>query len=907
MRTLFAIIFSFSILFLCALIISLIPISIIGDNVAKQAKNHKIEFTTKSSWNFRLIGLKGTTSKFEYSFNVGKSQISGHGENFIYGLVNGKIHADRLTVDIHLDEGDTFGSIIDFLKKEQIVGQYYSFDVKNLIINIYTKDEYGQEKPNNEIILNDVKVVRQKKFEAYMADIGISKDKKNTVLVTINNPDDEKYEFNAKVENDNCLCYIYDTKKEGNINCLMQNFLISMQDLSEKEVENGFYRKLLDKRVSLKANITHGDITRGADKHIKIVGKLMINNNTGDINFDSKDNSLDVSFDNLDLSKTTNDVRNFFQNEFEKEQNLQVMAMSGKENKILLNSAKKDNLENANSLSKIALYLIEYTKNINMQIQLNAKKINIESVPIKNFTAKLSKKEGEKINLDEISAIFGENFDNNILIKNRNDQIGNLSIDGRNVSDFLKLLNFKKFNQNLNTNSYRIKGNVSLSTNSIEMENISWFLNEIKILNYNYSKTYDRKENKNVNNSEIVIQNIDLSRYFNFKEIFKNLYDDFDDFQQQEKQDAIFWKHLFEKRHKKCDNVSKQTLLLSNSLFYDKKINYLALEYEDSKSNTKIDIASSGEIMDGRFHYNIKNIDEKETMDLDLEAKNINLNFNETFFDDIKEATNRNFSKIFYEDKDYNIPSLMGLNGVLNVKIDNLIINDDNAFYNAKGKFELHNGVIKTEGLLFKYCGGEIVTNMVMSLQGQPELKLAFSGSGLLINDLIKSPLDGYVSFQCNLKTFGFNPIKFVQGFSGNGRFIVQNITIPKFNLLNMSSEIITNGIRNNYDYKNLVSKSSLSFAKGEGNLFLENGILKGDLSLSRELVSGSVIFEYGIFTKILRQISGSFAVMMAKKRLSTPFPIYIPFACNGNTEKPDCVVNWEQLDDVLANVYQPV
>ena len=149
MRTLFAIIFSFLILFLCALILSLIPISIVGDNVIKQAKNHKIEFTTKSSWNLRLIGLKGTTSKFEYSFSVGKSQISGHGENFIYGLVNGKIYADRLTVDIQLNESDTLRSIIDFLRKEQIVGQYYSFDVKNLIINVYTKDEYGQKKSNN--------------------------------------------------------------------------------------------------------------------------------------------------------------------------------------------------------------------------------------------------------------------------------------------------------------------------------------------------------------------------------------------------------------------------------------------------------------------------------------------------------------------------------------------------------------------------------------------------------------------------------------------------------------------------------------------------------------------------------------------------------------------------------------
>ena len=218
-----------------------------------------------------------------------------------------------------------------------------------------------------------------------MADIGINKDKKNTILVTINNPDDEKYEFNAKIEDDNCLCYIYDTKKEGNINCLMQNFLVSIRDLSEGDVEDDFYRKLLDKRVSLKANIIHGATTRSADKHVKIIGKLMINNDTGDINFDSKDNSLSVNFDNLDLNKTTNDVRNLFQNEFEKEQNLQAIAMSGKENKILLNSAKKDNLENANSLSKIALYLAEYMKNVNMQIQVNARKINIESVPIKNF------------------------------------------------------------------------------------------------------------------------------------------------------------------------------------------------------------------------------------------------------------------------------------------------------------------------------------------------------------------------------------------------------------------------------------------------------------------------------------------------------------------------------------------
>ena len=899
MRLLFNIIFVIVSVFLCTLIVSLIPINAIGVSVVKEAANNGINFVAKNNWTLRIIGLKGMTNKFEYSINVGKNKINGHGENFVYGLFSGNIYSEKISLDVHLSNDTTLVDIVNFLKSE-IAKKYYSIEIKNLIINVYSNG-----RNSDEVIINDIKITKQKDFEFYTMNIGINQDRKNNILVTVKHPNTEKYEMNVKMEDDNCLCYVFDSRDGGNVNCLLQNVLTSVQNLREREINNKFYKTLLDKRISLKANIIHKSVNK--KDVFEINGKLMVNRDMGNISFNSESNLLNIEFDNLDLDKTTFDVKNMFQNDFEKEQNLQAIAMSGSENRILLNSKEKKDFESINAFSKIVLYLIEYTKYIKLHTQFDIKKANINTVPVENLIIDVSKNVNGKININEISANFGENLDNSILIKSSNNHIGNLFVNGKkDINSFFKLLNTKIFNQNLNIDNFRMNGNLVFSTTSILLNDILFYINEVKIFKYDLRSLYDYGYNNFESDEKIFIQNIDLNRYFNFKEFYKDIYNDFIDFQQQERQDAIFWKQLFEKRNREVNFNAKKALFLNNLLFYDKKINYFAIEYNDNNKKTNIDIVADSEIVRGKVNFGLANINDKETFDLNIDVKNLDFRFDKKLYEDLRLASNRSLSEIFYEDKDYNIPSLVGLNGNLNVNIEQLFIKN-NILNNINGNILLYNGIVKTEGLKLKYNNSDVETNVVMSLQGRPELQFALSGSGFLIKNIVNSPIDGYVSFQCNLKTFGFNPVKFLHDLNGEGRFIVQNITIPHFDLLGMSSEVITNGLRSDYDYKTAIKSSSLAFPKGDGNFLIEDGILKGDLTLSRELVSGSVIFEYGIFTNILRKMSGSFATMMSRKRLSTPFPIYIPFACNGEPKKPECLINWEQLDETIANIYQSV
>ena len=117
-----------------------------------------------------------------------------------------------------------------------------------------------------------------------------------------------------------------------------------------------------------------------------------------------------------------------------------------------------------------------------------------------------------------------------------------------------------------------------------------------------------------------------------------------------------------------------------------------------------------------------------------------------------------------------------------------------------------------------------------------------------------------------------------------------------------MSSELLTNGIRPDYNYMDIVNKKPLVFSKGEGDVLIENGVSRGELSFARELVSGRLVFEYDLFNNVLNQLTGSFATMITKKRGSTPFPIYIPFACSGGINKQQCVINWDQFNEVISS-----
>ena len=85
--------------------------------------------------------------------------------------------------------------------------------------------------------------------------------------------------------------------------------------------------------------------------------------------------------------------------------------------------------------------------------------------------------------------------------------------------------------------------------------------------------------------------------------------------------------------------------------------------------------------------------------------------------------------------------------------------------------------------------------------------------------------------------------------------------------------------------------------------LLLTTAFAKGDIKFSRELVSGSAEYEYDIFNKNVKSLSGSFAVMGKRTTEEEPFAFYVPFACSGKSVMPKCIIDWKQLEEMIKSV----
>ena len=916
MRKLFAIIFGIVLLFAVSLIISLIPIKQVGDKVSKYADKYNIKISAISSWNFRLFGIQATTNNFLIDTKIGEknTKISGKGENFVYSFVNGNVKIDSLNVNVFIDENTEINDIIEDLKKEIEKSNTYSFVIDNLIITIQKRyDEDEEYKIYSEIILTNLELIKKKKKTIYNVEIGIDKGKTMKIFASTDNFGTEFYDINAKINNDNLTCYLYDAKNKGEIKCSIKNLYELAKDF-DIEIKSDYYKKILNKKITINANIEHNK------NDFTISGRTNINKDNGKIVYHSKNNELELTFDKLDFDSEENDINDILEEENkELKENEQKMAMSGKENKIINSVSKKNQQLDINSLNKTALIVLKLSKMFGFNFKSTIKQATLNDTKIKDIVVDLTKnKNSEQININEFSLTFGskkstkftsteeglsldfDSFDN-ILIKYENNRVGNLLVSGSNIAGFVKLFKLTNIKPDFESGKYFITGDVKLTINSINFENITIIADDKKILSYDNNIKYNFEKQAIEKNTMMKIDNLKFEDYFTFENIYKNIYSDFVNFQANNKQDAIFWKKLFDK-HNGDENKGeyKTIFVINNSSFYSENITNLALTFENRKTFTKLNIVSQSDFANGEFDFDIRQIAEKETITSKIKANFINLTSLDTIFADFELATGKKVKDVFFDNKDYNIPSFVGLNGEINIDIDNIIINSRRSARDILSTIYLKDGVFEAKDMQFKYGNGDISANINLTLQNIPDLQIGLSASGLNIDDIVDSLLDGYISTQCSFKSRGFNPYAFIYDINGRCTLIVQNLYIPKFDLLNTSNYIITHGLQKSYNYGSMIGKNSLAFQKGTGSLLLEKGKIKGDIAMARELISGSAEFEYSFDTGLLNKLAGSFVMMVAREKLETPFPIYIPVACNGKPTEPECLVNWQQFEEVL-------
>ena len=891
-RKLLAILFGIGIIILCSLIVSLIPLNFTGDIVAKTAKQHNIEIISSNIWNLHLVNAETSTNKLEFQYHLNGNKINGRCDNFSYNLFSGAMYAEKIVVNLILvkktDIAGLFNDIKEILQQEKKV---YAFSSKNVIINVYKTDDSNKDNLSQEMILNDVEVVSNENVQKYRISIGIDKDRKMLFSYDKRNISADKYEINGEISNDNVACYLYDAKNGGNIDCYIKNLLYLYNDIIDDVVENNFFKQMLDKKINLKANIIHNNGTQ-------VIGKMMINNDIGDFQYNLAQNILTLKFDNLFVNKTSNDIKGL--DASEEDEILKKNVMSGQKHKSSLLINQNEMLENINTLNSVFMMLIQLSKNSNLELKINSNEVSFGDSFLSNFILNIKNKNGD-LDIKEFSFNFGDSDIDGFRIKYVDGQIGNLYASGSSITQFNKYLYRKNIKNNKEIHAYQLSGDVKLGLDYIKLSDVQLITDGTKILNYDFSRRFNFEQKNTKTEERLTLQDVDFDEYFSLDELYKKLYHSFNDYQNVSKQEATLWRMLFEKKlTNSIANASKVAIVLNNVIFAGTMVHNFVYTKNEINHNLDINIIANSSVLDGKMDLFVGTKAERDGIFANLNFNNLDLNQMTNLKRKIENSIGLMFNDVLLIDKDYNIPSFLGINGDIKVVIKNLIAND-NIVKDINTDISIRDGNVYVDNLKMLYKSSKIDINSIISLQGRPDIQLAVAGSGFNLNDIIASPLDGYLSFQISLRSGGFNPIRLINNIQGNGQYIVQNLQIPNFNLLGLSKQVISNGIQKDLDYYDIIAHKKLAFSQGAGNLLFTGSSVKGDFSASRELVSGSGEFEYNFGNKIVKTASGSFAMIMTRKPADKPFPIYIPYACSGKANSPDCLVNWGQLHELIG------
>lgn len=906
-------------LFVISLIISLVPINNLGNIVVKQAniKNININNSEQKIWNFRLFGLKITTSSLDFTTEIEGIKVIAYGNNFTHKITNNEVSFETLTIIFFISNEDDITNNIEKIL-EKIKSKEFSIKAKNLFIKInllngkkYKKEDKIQKDNNDNgiveedyntitnFLLTNVFLKKNSKSMFYKTNIAVDRINELSLLISGNRLDRKDYEINLEVNDENLECYVHDKQQGSSISCKISNFLSLLKSLGYK-IEKQYYRNIFNKKI-----ILEGENMHGGDIH-RFEGRLYINKDVGNVGYSYNNDILSINFDKLNLDDLSNEEDG---DNTEQHDNKQIYINQSNKNNIIERQVPKIHI-NDNSVNKVFLLFMSLARAIKLQLNIKANSLQINNVKANNILLSLNKnKNNNEINIVNFTGTIDEK--DNFQVKESNeigdnsigDSAYNLFAGGRNLKDFCDFFNIQIINTtNEDYYYYSLKGKVRFYTNSIDIKDFKMFIDDKQIfdLNFNYIKDYltDYDFIKTI----IKIENISLEKYFNTEKMYSNLYKAFFDYQLVQEQDATIWKTLFKKHHQnKLDDNIATTFLLNNVSYGKNQINHFISETKDKNNYFDLNVIIDSEFATGSFKANLQTINNYENIDLYLNLKNINFLKMSMFWRDFEKETKITPTKAFFDNKEYNIPSFIGINGNININIDNLITKDYKIFNNIKGKLKISNGLIESNILSCDCFNGKVEGILNVSLQTIPEINLGITATNIKLKDIISSnKIYGNLSSQCIFKSNGFNPVNYVNKTKGQCKVIIQNFSISKFDLFNTSISLIKNGVQNNIDYQQKIANKDIIFPQAEGEAIIDNGNINGNLKFAKELVSGSLEYEYNYINNIINKTSGSFAMMVKKKQNNTPFAIYLPFACNGKINNPQCIVNWEQLNQIL-------
>lgn len=897
-------IFVCGVLFLLSCVIfSLLPIDKLGDIVKHNAKQHNIEITSNLTWNFRLLGFQASTSNIVFNTNIGNVFINGYGEDCLYSFISGGLSFSKLVLNVYADNIDDAYNTVE---KEIMSNSFYG---KNITVNFFFKNDKSKIISNehktfneedytlkSEVVLMNTYLTKERKKISFKADIPIEKEKKMSVMFSVSNRDGRQKETNIKINNNNIVCYIHHFRKKGEVSCNVYDLYGLVKDFGFT-VEDEYIKNIIDKRIKLNGKITTSDMN-GLNL---FSGNISVNENVGNVEYNGLRRMLQISFDEVDL-----DVRNLKQEYINKQydKNEERFLMTGLAgNKFIKDNNQRKNIVNINSLRKILNIALQRYKPTDLNVVANIGNLILNNIKAEDVDIHISQNKGSNDFI--ISGITGKIGDSFLQIKYMQGQKGNIAVAGRDLNTFSSFFNLDFLKKDIVKSDFSMNGDIVLSTNGLKIDDLSLFINDKKVIRYNLTKQIDYFTHKLKTEKSIIIDGIDIDNYFDMKYFYSKYYDKFAVFQRIKEQDTVIWRMLFDKHNN--DSILRDTsysFIVKNSSFKNIAVGNFVFDYLDKNGSLSANIVANSDVFTGTVKLRTKNVNGNENIKIDAKIKDIDLSQIKSHVKDFESVNNTTIHGMLFSNKDYNIPSFLGVNGLINVDIDNFMSYNEGFYDDIKGTIRLSNGIFTTDNLTYNIGEGTVKSIINLSLQGQPEINAGITLSKVSLKDIFDTRMDGLIYSQCLVHSTSFNPVDLIKKANGKCNLLLQNLQIPNFDLLNASSHTISNGVVKDIKfYKNMIAKKTLQFPKAEGNMTINEGLFSGVLRFQRELVSGNYQFNYNIIGKTIEKSSGIFAMMLSRIKQEKPFAIYIPVGCYGKLKKPECVVNWESLENAIKSV----
>lgn len=915
LQKLFSIIIFFAIFIVASIIISIIPISYFGNIIAKQLETMSVKVVNSDMWNLRLFGVSAYTSyaSFETTFDKYNAKAKVYVEELSHNLISGNNYCNKIIANIYIDNPHLIqDATLDILSL--VSGKNYFFNINNLTINIYSKKNVlngdNKTKTINGIGVNDDKddnklktvsndysdyqsifelsftnvVLQNKLNEAiYRFNTFINKNESVEIAVRSINGKKNNKSFDVKIDGDDFRCSIHNNYKNGKLVCKIKNLLDVLEDL-DIDVSNGFYKNILDKTLSVNLDILYQNQT------FVLNGSFGLNDDFGTFFYNGDKNSIMLTFDKIDFDKKhLEDV------------NLDLDVVQTDITKDLSKQFIHKSINDVNTLSQLARMIFYFSQLSYFDVNVNVGDVMLNNTQVKQLTFLAEK----KVNRDKIDIYkFSGSIDGDVFnIEKRKDDNHIFTATGVNFLSFCNFfdINFLKYEGFLK--NYLVYGLINFYTNGVKMNNMNVLINDNKVLSYSFDYNYDSLFNKTKTIRIVNISNVNsLNDYVNFNTLYKQYYGKFLEYQSNQQQDATLLKSMFLKSLN--DDFVKNTIAIENSRIFDNTIRNLIFTTSEKNSHTEFELVANSDIFTGAVKFNAGNINDYYNVNTDIKASYLNFLNLKDFKNEFELAIKETTQKAFFDDKDYNVPSFFGVNGKIDIDVDNLIFTNDKTCQKLSGKINIGNGIFSSEDLTCKMPNGSSLSAISkLSLQRTPEASFGITFNGVKTGLIVKTPINGDVYAQCVFQTRGFNPVNWMKFLDGKCSFVVQSLALQNFDLVSLGKSLVGNGIKKDVDYNDIVNGGTLYFKQSNGSIVINDSIAKGDIKFSRELVSGSAEYEYDIFNKNVKSLSGSFAVMGKRTTEEEPFAFYVPFACSGKSVTPKCIIDWKQLEEMIKSV----